>query len=137
MLFRSWRVPLAQRFESNKALLSGWAQDGILAPHAHLIPFAFQRAKKLPPGKALLDSVVHILSDGGAPCGLTVFLRQPFGVGLCHMIRVFGVDDRQLVFSAKFVRYRADFRHIAFIVAAILFAYQFRLFQLYQLFQIL
>ena len=98
-----WRVPLAQRFEANKALFSGWTQNGILAPHADFIAFALQRVKKLPPGKALLDSVVHILSDGGAPCGLTVFLRQPFGVGLCHMIRVFGVDDGQLIFSAKFI----------------------------------
>ena len=38
------------------------------------------------------------------------------------MIRVFGVDDRQLVFSAKFIRNRADFRHIAIAVAVVFFA---------------
>ena len=81
-----WRVPLAQRFESNKALFSGRTQDGILAPHAHLIAIALQRVKKLPPCKALLNRFVHILSDGGAPSGLTVLLGQPFDVGLCYML---------------------------------------------------
>ena len=81
-----WRIPLAQRFESHKALFSGRTQDGILAPHAHLIAIALQRVKKLPPGKALLESVVLILSDGGAPSGLTVLLGQPFDVGLCYML---------------------------------------------------
>ena len=117
-----WRIPLAQRFEANKALFSGWAQYGILAPHAHLIAFVFQRVKKLPPCKALLNRFVHILSDGCAPCGLVVFLRQPFGVGLCHMMGGFGADDRQFIFSAKFVRNSPNLCHIAFIVAAILFA---------------
>ena len=117
-----WRVPLAQRFESNKALFSGWTQNGILAPHADFIAFAFQRVKKLPPCKALLNRFVHILPNSRAPCWLTVFLGQPFGVGLCHMIRVFGVDDRQLIFSAKFIRHRPNLRYIAFAVAVVFFA---------------
>ena len=96
-------VPLAQRFEANKALLSGWAQDGILASHADLIPFAFQHGKKLPPRKALLNGIVHILSDGGAPCGLTILFCHPLRIRLCYMMGVFSVDDRQLIFPAKFI----------------------------------
>ena len=72
-----WRVPLAQRFESNKALLSGRTQNGILAPHTDFIAIALQRVKKLPPCKALLNRFVHILPDGSAPCGLVVFLSPP------------------------------------------------------------
>ena len=81
-----WRVPLAQRFEANKALFSGWTQNGILAPHADFIAFAVQHSKKLPPCKALLNRFVHILPNSRAPCWLAAFLRQPLGVGLCHMV---------------------------------------------------
>ena len=38
------------------------------------------------------------------------------------MIRVFGVDDRQLVFSAKFIRRSANLRHIGFPIAVIFLA---------------
>ena len=87
------RVPLAQRFESNKALFSGWAQNGILAPHADFIAFAVQHIKKLPPCKALLNRFVHILPNSRAPGWLAGLLRQPLGVGLCYMIGVLGVND--------------------------------------------
>ena len=113
------RVALSQRLESNKAFFSGWAQNWILAAKIDFISFAFQCRKKLPPCKALLDSIVHILPDGCTPCRLAVLLSHPLGVGLCHMSGVFGVDNRQLIFLAKFIRDCPNFRHIASIIAVV------------------
>ena len=75
-------VSLTQRFESDKSFFAGWAQHRVFAPHADFITFPCQHSKKLPPGKALPDGIVHVLADGGAPGWLAAFFCQPFGIGL-------------------------------------------------------
>ena len=115
-----WRVPLAQRFETNKALLSGRTQDGILPTHAHLIAFVFQRAKKLPPCKALLNRFVHILPDGSAPCGLVVFLSPPLFILPLSTQRFRCFDDGKPILLAECIRKCAYFGIVTFTVAVVL-----------------
>jgi len=115
-----WRVPLAQRFEANKALLSGRTQNGILAPHADFIPFAFHCTKKLPPCKALLNCFVHILPDGSAPCGLVVFLSPPLFILPLSTQRFRCFDDGKPILLAECIRKCAYFGIVTFTVAVVL-----------------
>ena len=115
-----WRVPLAQRFEANKALFSGRTQNGILASHADLIPFAFHCTKKLPPCKALLNCFVHILPDGSAPCGLVVFLSPPLFILPLSSQRFRCFNDGKPILLAERIRKCAYFGIVTFTIAVVL-----------------
>ena len=114
------RVVFAQGLEPNRPILTRRFQRHVFAVKAEGITLLLQHPQKLLPSERGGDGGVYILLDDGFPSGLSLLLGQPLGIGEGHPFRFLGVDDREMVFPAQFIRDPPYLCEIAFLIASVL-----------------
>ena len=112
-------VLFSQGFKPDGAPAARKDQRGVFAVKPKGIALLLQSAQELLPCEGSGNRRIEILLDGRFPCGRSVLLGQPLGVGAGNPFRFLCTDDGKMVLYTQFVGNPSHLCDIAFLIAAV------------------
>ena len=97
-------VVFSQGFKPHGAPITRQDQRGVFAVKPEGIALLLQRPQELFPCEGSGNRRIEILLDGRFPCGRSVLLGQPLGIGAGHPFRFLCTDDGKMVLYTQFIR---------------------------------
>ena len=97
-------VLFSQGFKPDGAPTARQNQRGVFAVKSEGIALLLQSAQELLPCERSGNRRIEILLDGRFPCGRSILLGQPLGIGAGHPFRFLCTDDGKMMLYTQFIR---------------------------------
>lgn len=97
-------VLFSQGFKPDGAPAARQNQRGVFPIKPKGIALLLQSAQELLPCEGIGNRRIEILLDGRFPCGRSVLLGQPLGIGAGNPFRFLCTDDGKMVLYTQFIR---------------------------------